>query len=647
MTTLANSNRISKEDVPRLEEQISDLFGKYRAEWLEEEDELFELFKEPAYFPDLTTPNPCFLVGGRGTGKTTVLRCMAYQGQFALSRYQADSISKWLYYGMYYRIDTNKVTAFKGEELSEDRWVRIFAHYFNLSLCDLVFKFLDWYELHCEESIELGEVACRKIGRTLHFTNAKTNHDLKAQIEDSILDIEGYVNNVADEQRPLLSMQTSPINTLMEAVRKLPQFKKKKLFFLLDEYENFVDYQQRVVNTFIKHSGQLYSFKIGMRELGWRCRTTLQENEQLISPADYRRIDISESLEGGKFKKFALNVCNLRLSRLQANIGTIKDIRNLLPALSADEEAQLLGIDKLIEPIKRKLKQGLPTKDSSKLEGYTPLEIYFLQFRANSQNMPIEDVFYASISNATKWKEQFENYKHALLFSIRKHVSGINKYYSGWDVFTQLASSNIRYLLQLVEKSIIDHLYKERSLTKPISPKVQTEAAQNVGRNYLSELEGLSVHGAHLTKLLLGLGRVFQVMARDIVGHAPEVNQFHLTDTSINDEAFLDLDQERTVKPLLTSAVMHLALIRSTGNKLGDPADTKDYDYMVHPIYSAFFVFSHRRKRKMLLTGSQLLGLVDNPKQTIREILLNHNREEEKMPLPEQLRLFETYYGSS
>jgi hypothetical protein len=62
------------------EEQLSELFGSYRAEWLREH--IFELFKEPKYFPELLTLRPCVLMGGRGTGKTSVLRSLSYEGQF-------------------------------------------------------------------------------------------------------------------------------------------------------------------------------------------------------------------------------------------------------------------------------------------------------------------------------------------------------------------------------------------------------------------------------------------------------------------------------------------------------------------------------------------------------------------------------------
>src|SRR5947208_14692817 len=92
------------------EEQLSALFGSYKAEWLR--DQLFDLFAEPSYFPELTTSRPCMLLGGRGTGKTTVLRCMSYEGQFVRRDKNADDIPNWRYFGLYYRVNTNRVTAF-------------------------------------------------------------------------------------------------------------------------------------------------------------------------------------------------------------------------------------------------------------------------------------------------------------------------------------------------------------------------------------------------------------------------------------------------------------------------------------------------------------------------------------------------------
>ena len=615
------------------EEQLSHLFGGYRAEWLK--GQIFELFTKPSYFPELETARPCMLVGGRGTGKTTVLRGLSYEGQFALSGKDPREIQDWPYYGLYYRVNTNRVTAFNGPELSEAQWVPLFAHYFNLTLCELVFKFLDWYQLYSGSDVEIGRKGLLKIAASFNLDAAATLRELSEQIGLSRTRFEAYINNVLDGERPSLSLQGAPVDALLEALLSLPEFEDKDFFFLLDEYENFEPYQQQVVNTLIKHCGELYSFKVGVKELGIRRRTTLNPNEQLISPADYERINIAEKFEGDSFKRFALAVCNERISKLQVEGEIIRDVQRILPNLSEDLEAEKLGIGPIVAKYKGELRSALSPHDTAVLDSLPDLFVYLLGFWAEGKGLSLVEVFEDFIRNRVEWLTRYDNYKHALLYTIRRGKRGIQKFFSGWDVFVQLAASNIRYLLELVDQSLLLHLEEEQSLAQPVSFELQTKAAHRIGKKNLSELEGLTVHGAQLTKLLLGLGRVFQIMASDARGHAPEVNQFHLSDQNGDVE----------IEKLLSSAVMHLALIRSPGNKLADEADTREYDYMMHPIYTAFFNFSYRRKRKMMLSGSQLLGLVKRPKISIREILAQSNRSyENEEPLPDQLRLFQSYY---
>ena len=96
---------------------LNEVFGAQKAEWLG--PLLFDLFEEPSYFTKLTTSRPCFLVGGRGTGKTTVLRGLSYEGQYAINKQDNSTIKDWEYFGIYYRVDTNTVSAFQGNELPE------------------------------------------------------------------------------------------------------------------------------------------------------------------------------------------------------------------------------------------------------------------------------------------------------------------------------------------------------------------------------------------------------------------------------------------------------------------------------------------------------------------------------------------------
>lgn len=629
---------------PTLQEQLSELFGGYRAEWLK--GHLFDLFWTPQYFHALTTARPCFLVGGRGTGKTTVLRGLSYEGQLALSKNNTASIRGWPYYGIYYRVDTNRVAAFKGAGLSEEKWVAIFGHYMNLLLCDQTMQFLEWYQLYTGTPTELSARACRKVSLSFGLDPSGTNADLAEQIELARIEFEAFINNVADGGGPQLSLQGAALDTLFDAIAKIPEFKDKRFFFLIDEYENLHDYQQQVFNTLIKHSGELYTFKIGVKELGWRRRTTLNENEQLISPADYAVINIAEELEGDRFKDFAFAVCQERLTRVRLPNGrSLPDIKGMLPGITEDQEAERLGIQEINSAIKKKLLAEKAVTQTASLDGIEPLRLYMIAFWAKGKNQPISETYRDYLANAEQWETRYGNYKHALLYTIRRGKRGIRKYYCGWDTFTQVAGGNIRYLLQLVVESLLLQLEDDNELRHPVTPEVQTKAAQKVGHGYVGELQGLTVHGAALTKLVLSLGRVFGVMAAEAEGHAPEVNQFQLTETTSEKADRLSgvgaLPEK--VERLLSSAVMHLALIRFAGSKPGDKGDIRDFDYMVHPVFSPFFGFSYRRKRKMNLSSAQLLGLVDDHRMTIPRVLQAAGREKEDT-LPEQLSLFGGFY---
>ena len=620
--------------------RLADLFSGYRAEWINEE--IYNLFTEPSYFPQLVTPHPCFLVGGRGTGKTTVLRCLSYQGQSALKDHTTESVSQWPFYGMYYRINTNRVTAFKGPELPELMWIRVFGHYINLEFCELLAGFLHWFERNCSDGDRLSGEAIARVCTTLNLREVGNLQEFRRELTLSKLQFEAGINNVADDREmPHLSMQGAPIDVFMREVRELAQFRKKYFFFLVDEYENLDGYQQRVVNTLVKHCGELYSFKVGVRELGLRERSTINAMEQLIHPADYRLVDITLELSE-RFDEFAAVVCERRLARMFEGSTGLPDIRAMLPELAPEEESRKLGVENLVPAITEEIRDyhGNRKDIDEWLDRASPLEVFVLSLRARAERMTTFDKIIEVVENPSKWNDQYGNYMHAYLFAIRKGKRGIRKYFSGWRVYCLLAGSNIRYLLELVDHAFRRHLNDGRDLFEnPVAPENQTRAAQETGHINLRELEGLSLNGAKLTRLLLGLGRIFQVMAEDPVGHTPEVNQFKLSADIENEKLRERIDN------LLKEAVMHLALLRYRGSKLQQETDIRQFDYVVHPIFSPFFGFSHRRKRKISLEDQDIWNLMEKPSETIRRIVNRQNRVVED-ELPEQMNLFIDYYGT-
>lgn len=616
--------------------KISNALGLYKAEWLS--GDLFKLFTEPGYFSELKTPRPCVLIGGRGTGKTTVLRGLSYQGQFAFAGDKKEVIKHWPFFGLYLRVNTNRVTAFRGPELTLDRWRAYFAHYVNLMFCSQMLEFVNWYELQTGESVVVSDRALDSFRATLGLPDLGGLARLSSQLEIAVLDFEASINTVADAPAQGLSMQGAPIDALSRALLSSAQLRGRQFFFLIDEFENFEDYQQRVLNTIIKHATSDYTFKVGVRELGWRERATLNSNEQLTSPADYARISISEVLDESRFKAFAEKVLLARLGKDAKNIIKLLPPAEMFPGYTDLEEAdQLLdGVEK--SRLQALLKANLTAETLDSALALPPGIQYFLEYTAKAKQESLSEVVTLWLDGDSTLKNSFNNYFHASLYAIRKGKRGIRKYYCGWDEYLSLCEGNIRYLLELVHAAFRGHIDTGGLPEQPITQKTQTEAAQAVGRKNLSELEGLSVDGARLTKLLLSLGRVFQVLAESPAGHTPEANQFHLREETASDGV------DDKASELLKQAVMHLALVRFPGSKPLDERDTRAYDYMVHPVFAPFFVFSHRKKRKIQLTSKQLLNLIDQPRDAIKETLEKNNRAESEL-LPDQLHLFGDYYA--
>ena len=614
-----------------LDEQISTLFGDSRAEWLGER--IFDLFAKPAYFPELEQRRPCVLVGGRGTGKTMVLRGLSYEGRQALT--DSTPPSAWPYYGLYYKVNTNRVTAFAGPEISEDRWTRLFAHYVNLLLCEKISTFMMWYADSVGTSTDLPPAQFRLVCESIHVDYVDSFAALLNQIKMSLVRFESLINNIGDSEHIKLSTQGVPIDVLCDMVGDLPGFERKQFYFLIDEYESLSALQQRVFNTLIKHCGERYSFKIGVKELGWRVHETLNSTEVLESPADYARIDISERLDGNRFSEFALEVCNNRLSQLRTSFSAPESITDLFPGMSDDEEATHWDVESLVSDTKNQLLESFPD-DAPLIEGMEPLRLYFLAFWARGKELTLDNVFKDFREHPRPWETRYGTYKHSLLYTLRAGRQGVRtrKLYAGWKTYEQLAGGNIRYLLALVYRGLVQHLreIEEHSLASSLSVETQTQAAKRVARERLEELEGLSADGTNLAQLVMGLGKIFGTMAVQADGHTPEVTQFRLAGNASVDDATRS-------RELLRDGVMLLALRRFPGTKPTGKDDIRQYDYMLYPLFSALFDFSSRKKRRTELSPADIVGLVEQQRQTVVRILSRSNRTPDDALLGDQLSL--------
>jgi len=592
--------------------KLDELFGSYKAEWLR--GKIFDFFAAPAYFGTFKDNRPCILQGGRGTGKTSVLRGLSYQGQYAILNRDLEKFDQNEFIGLYYRVNTNHVHAFQGRGIDDADWSLLFAHYFNLLFCWEISKYLQWHQEKDNHDEVLSSHACRLIATSLHINKEVDSFEtLCKELECAMYEFQSDVNNIGDKDLPQLSMLGDPIKLFVEQALNLRQLKGKMFYLLIDEYENLLNSQQQAVNTLLKHVPETYTFKIGVREMGWRVKYTLNKEELLNDPADYSLINISKEFSSedkkNKFAKFAKEVCDRRISELFEGEDDARNysIEEALPSLSIEDESVLLKVtssDYYSKFVAFEREQG-------REYDLHPLYKFFLAYWADIHKKPIKVIVKDYEERTKKWDERYNNYKYGLLFKIRRGrgAGGIQKYYAGWNTYVKLANGNIRYLMELVYKAYYNFLQEDGDITEPIPFDKQTDAARDVGWKNLAELEGTWNKGVQITKLVQALGSLFAKIAAYRGKLAPELVQFDI-----------DGDLKPQTEEIINASVMNLALIRMSTNKMSGK-EIKTYQYSLHPIFAPYFQFSYRRKRKLSLTDEEIRGCIECPEPTVDAIL--------------------------
>ncbi|SOZ95940.1 ORC-CDC6 family AAA ATPase [Cupriavidus taiwanensis] len=610
-------------------EAVQQLFGDYRAEW--SQPDFASLFTPPPYSEKLVHARPSFLVGGRGTGKTTALRSLRFDAAHARSQAGEASAHHLSHYGIYVRINKNRVRAFSVTELSANDRQRAFAHYFNILTCIELCQLCSWLE---RDRPSGKRIAVEPVAATFGLKDVNDPRRLQAALTDGLTALELYVNNGGRTTPPVLSANDAPLKMFAAVLSDAGYLDNKLLFCCIDEYENLAVEQQSMLNAYIKHSEPPLSYKIGMRREGLKTHHTLDEGDQLSTPDDYAIIDIAEE----RFDTFAESVANQRLSSAKKRgVPVHESLTDFLPEMSFEEEAKELGCARVAAHAALALRDA-PADLQDWFSSLPPTKAYFLQYWHESSNEPVIALAKNWRENPSEWDTRLGNYGYSSLFWLSKGRKGarIRKYYAGVGTFLALASGNIRFFLELIDEAIQAQLelgWDGESMLA-ITPRAQTESARLVGKRRLAQLEGLSEHGVEIKRLVLAIGKTFFEFARDPIGRAPEQNSFVVNG---------DPASCARIQPILNDGVANLAFEVTAKTKPTSELEMRDDEYRLHPIFCAFFEYSHRRKRRVTFQASSLVKLSTRPSAALAE-MMNSGNPTPTDELPTQLAMFTDFY---
>ncbi len=603
----------------RLRDILGQCFFDYRAENLYR---VFgNIFVKPPFFDDLASVSPCFLIGGRGTGKTTALKSLRFDAK-------VDETGQHL--GIYIRINKNQVHCFQSD-LYEPLLRRAFNHYFNLLVAQEGIRLLRWLS----DGRQSGLASCdlTTVCRSLGLPNADSLEDLRNAVADAIQDLELFVNNIdaSHDDAPIFSPPESPVRAIAQLVWQLDGL-DRPLLCCIDEYENLLPYQQAALNTYIKHSEFPLSYKVGMKADGLKTRDTLTEGDPLRTPADYREIDIADSLDDAFFEEILRR--RMHFAR-QAGVGIPKDVADFLIPLSRLAEAKKLGATRVADGVREDL--GSRVEVSTWVKTIADGDLILLRYRSDVEGTPLLDVAKRFMDDEHAWRNVRNNHGFPSLFWLSRGRRGARrrKYYCGISTILKIANGNIRFFLELIGDSVRNALPDELSDPIVVGPEQQTDAARAVATRQLEQLDSLGPHGGELKRLVLGIGKLFFELTRRPEGRTPEPTSFVLTG---------DVEDVAVIHKRLRIGIANLVFVSNPRTKATSDVEIRDEEYSLHPILAPFFEISYRKKRRITVSANHLCMLQRHPKTAMTQLLSSVDRTRSD-DLPEQLAIFSSLYG--
>ncbi len=270
-------------------------------------------------FYDPATPTATLMLGGKGSGKTHLLRFYSFPVQGL--RYGNDSrsweqrIDEDRYIGIYTRAGGLNGNRFSGKGCDSQAWHGLFAYYLEL-----------WFGI---EFLQVTEALAQRVESLRRDEEALVRsflecYDRPPRLESPTFDcltkamkqlrreVDICVNKlVFDTSLEDIKVCASPgrlVFGLPKMVANLGGIFESVIFsYCVDEYENFLEYQQECVNTLLRERELPVTFRIGVRSYGMKSYSTYSAREDIREGSEYEKVHLDSWLRGDKekFKVFA------------------------------------------------------------------------------------------------------------------------------------------------------------------------------------------------------------------------------------------------------------------------------------------------------------------------------------------------------
>jgi len=626
------------------------ILNKTRAE--EFDADIWGRFYIPPYFKTLSLQNatkPVYIVGKRGCGKTMLLKYLDYHTAFSRNRNDISS-NEISHIGIYWRVDTQFCNSLNYRGIEELEWISIFESYFSIVMVVEIIKALKTIALSSFRNFTIDDFNKISFDSAPDFIPEypRSASELETYLESTRRRFSAWISNLKAIARPTLPPGKYFIDSIISDIKKYTGLQDAAFYIYLDEIENLVPYQKRVLNTFCKHSQKPLIINFTSKEQPNDTLTT--GSESINATHDFKLITLDSISSEIETKRFFSEVflANLEMSAGKNNSELVALIQNM-------DSLALRAESSYSKEIFRRMNEFYPSKtlkefayDAVKKERiFSKLKIEISKSLKRRKSELNSDTFINSIDKpelllilpALLNRESNDPYDllskfiefqktscdpqitdlidnnlfGALLEAYRPYGLGC-PIYSGFDTFYTLSNDNLRHFLILCYKAREMASLLDADL-ESIDPDIQARATYDAAEKLINEIRTFAPQGEKLRMFVLRIGTIFRALQANPAMSEPEQNQFSITSGRgyAEDEVFF-----------LTEALKHGVLAVKLGNKSKRRIGVDVEDYQLNPIYAPYFQISYRRKRKIEISVDRFraiaLGSIDEYKQAFEAI---------------------------
>ncbi|MDC4748864.1 ORC-CDC6 family AAA ATPase [Acinetobacter baumannii] len=268
------------------------------------------------------------ILGGKGTGKTHLLRHHSYQTiklrEKSLSG--LDLIKSKKYLGIFLRANSLDANRFNSKNKEENtKWQTLFGIFLELKLIDNLIEILIDIKKNSSNYNFNDKEFLNSLNYEINdpnFDSLSTINDFKDWIKTETKIINKAVNNYAFTETLDLTPKFSFGSLIIKVKEALSlwnsEFNNISILYLLDEIENFSTIeQQEVIQTLIRFSDGTSTFRISGRLYAIKTYSIIGCGEENREGSEFDRVNLDEILDvisNSHYKKFAHDFITKRLA---------------------------------------------------------------------------------------------------------------------------------------------------------------------------------------------------------------------------------------------------------------------------------------------------------------------------------------------